>query len=92
MLRVLSVSLLLVAFVARLPASPPQEPQVTMNFPNAPLAEVLSLYELLVNRTVLVSEELREWPVSMNTKEPIPRSEAAKLVKSRLANYETRIV
>jgi len=92
MLRVLSVSLLLVAFVASLPASPPQEPQVTMNFTKVPLVEVLKLYRLLVNRPVLVSDELWERPVSINTKEPIPRSEAANLVESRLANYDIRIV
>jgi type II secretory pathway component GspD/PulD (secretin) len=86
MVRVLSVSLLLVAFVASLPASAPQEPQVTMKFPKVPLVEVLKMYRVLVGQPVLVSDELRSRPVSINTKEPIPRSEAVKLVQSRLAN------
>jgi endonuclease I len=93
MVRVLSVWLfLLVALVAELPASSPQEPQVQMNFTKSHLVEVLHIYQRLVKRRVLVSEELRERLVSINTKEPIPRSEAAKLVESRLANYDIRIV
>jgi type II secretory pathway component GspD/PulD (secretin) len=85
--RIATSLALSLAFSSLLLASPLQEPQVQMNFTKSHLVEVLRIYQSLVNRRVLVSEELRERPVSINTKEPIPRSEAAKLVESRLANY-----
>ena len=93
MLRVLSGSLfLLVAFVARLPASPPQEPQVTISFTNAPLAEVLKLYKDLKDKRVMVSEPLRQKLVSINSEELVTRGEAIKLIESSLLDdYGIRI-
>jgi hypothetical protein len=92
MLRVLSVSLLLIAFVACLPASPPQEPQVTISFTNAPLAEVLKLYEDLQGGILWVSEPLRQKLVSINSEGPVPHGEAIKLIQSSLLkNYDILI-
>lgn len=41
-------------------ATPVQEPTVRMSFTKAPLIEVLNVYQLLTERAVLVSKELRD--------------------------------
>lgn len=91
MLRGLAVLIVVVACAAPLFAGPPEEPTVKMSFNKSRLVEVLNVYQLLTDRPVLVSKEFRDRPVSINVDEPIPRSEAVKLVESRLLNYDIRI-
>lgn len=82
----------LFSVVASLAANPPQESGVSMNFTKAPLGDVLKLYEVLTDRPVQATEQLRRRRVSMNTKAKIPRSEAVKFIESRLGNYGIKIV
>ena len=90
MVRSLAI-LVAVACAAPLFGKTPEEPTVKMSFNKARLIEVLNLYQVLTDRPVLVSKELQDRPVSINTDERIPRSEAVKLVESRLLNYDIRI-
>jgi endonuclease I len=83
---------LLLALSVGLSAAQPEEPQVAMNFVKTPLVKVLELYGALVGRPVQVGDDLRERPVSINTKGEIPRSAAIKVIESRLGNYDIRIV
>jgi hypothetical protein len=92
-MRSVAGSLLLFAALATvLRASPTPEPQVEMVFVKTHLAQVLALYETLVGKPVRVSEDLRDRPVSINSKGEIPRSAAIKMIESRLGNYDIRIV
>lgn len=83
---------LVIATAIRCPRLPQQDDNVEMIFDKTPLAVALELYEKLVGKPVQVSEDLRNRPVSVNSKGKIPRSAAIKLIESQLRNYDIRIV
>lgn len=59
--------------------------QIVLQFPNNPVADMLSIYELLTNITLIKDTAIFEGPqVSLATPKPVSKQEAIKLIEATL--------
>lgn len=59
--------------------------QIVLQFPNNPVADMLSIYELLTNITLIKDTSIFEGPqVSLATPKPVSKQEAIKLIEATL--------
>ncbi|HCN77913.1 MAG TPA: hypothetical protein DIT13_12060 [Verrucomicrobiales bacterium] len=59
--------------------------QIVLQFPNNPVADMLSIYELLTNITLIKDTTIFEGPqVSLATPKPVSKEEAVKLIEATL--------
>lgn len=67
--------------------------QVTLQFPNNPVADILSIYELLTGKTLVKDTTIFEGAtISLMTPKPVPKEEAIRLIEMALLTNGYAIV